>query len=251
MKRWIALFVLSGLLTGCVLPPQGGQGSGSGAKQPQASDLAQQEQILVKSKNYPGLIAFYGQQLKSQDTSLTRIKLAKAYMAIDDPDSAMFYLKPLLADSKSPLYPEVLLRQGEALLAKREYRAAITELKKAAQYKEQAPEAYNLLGLAEAGRKHYKTARSMFEQARLRHYNDFKVINNLAFLDIAEGKYQAAINKLQPLFNSGMTNQTVIANLVIALIKVGRDDDAKAVLGKNYSSLQFDAMKRALGSTKH
>ncbi len=204
------------------------------------------EKALIKAHNYPGLIEYYTRRLRAGEDPQTRIKMATTYMDIGSYDSALYYLKPLEQQYTAIYYPEVMLRQGEALMLMGEYDRAFKLLIRAAIYPKQAPEAYNLLGLTQANLKNYQQARLMFEKARELHFDEFKVINNLAFLDILEGRSHDAVSRLYPLYRHDLANQNTLSNLVMALILDHRSQEAKLLLGRSYSRLHFLAMEQAL-----
>ncbi|MEF1187350.1 hypothetical protein REH72_22355, partial [Vibrio sinaloensis] len=58
------------------------------------------EALLIQAQNYNELVGYYKSQLSVRDTEEVRIKLARSYLKIKDADSALFILKPLMAQKK-------------------------------------------------------------------------------------------------------------------------------------------------------
>ncbi|CAH1534144.1 Flp pilus assembly protein TadD, contains TPR repeat [Vibrio owensii] len=242
------------------------------------NELEAQENMLVRTKNYPGLIDFYKSQLKESELSATRAKLAQAYLDYGDPDSALFTITPLTQRAneqtvrkKQPNtstwdmlteqvswerwgYDEVdtnwLFIQANAELAMGKSDAALSSALQAFQMNNQDAEIANLIGVVYAGEGNIYEARHYFHLARKNLYDDVKVKNNLALLYLLEGKFERAIDMLLPLYVNGQADEKVEANLVLALVKNGDINLMRKVLKPQYSDRDIAQKYQALNSVQ-
>lgn len=79
-----AIFFLCGILVGCV-----------NRAPSTASEMNYKEDILLKAKNYDGLISLYRSWLKKNDEPEARLKLSRFYYQAGDYKSSLYYLQPL------------------------------------------------------------------------------------------------------------------------------------------------------------
>lgn len=70
----------------------------------------------------------------------------------------------------------------------------------------------------------FDKARRAFEMAREFMFDDSSVKNNLAVVDIMTGQFNAAIDRLMPMYTTGLADDKIKANLAIATVKAGRSD---------------------------
>ncbi|WP_063345592.1 tetratricopeptide repeat protein [Vibrio jasicida] len=202
------------------------------------------EAIYQKTNNHTQLVTLYKQQLQQSDDAEVREKLAQSYLALGDAESALFYIKPLT--NKSATSVDTLLIQAQAYGELAQYPAAISSAKAALALEETNAEAENLLGTYYGYNYQYDLARRYFERSREHFFDGVTVNNNLAVLDIAEGQYKQAIQRLLPLYKNGQADQQVMANLTLSMAKEGQYEFVKQVLSEKYSNHQIDNIYRAL-----
>lgn len=227
-KTIIALLVL--LLTAC-------------ASNPEVSDDSK-ETIYQKTRNYAQLVELYKSQLQREDTGVIREKLARSYLDYGDAESALLYLKPIITND-SPT-TEALLLNAQAMGALGLYPAAINSAQKALENEPENARAEILLGSFYGAQYQYELARAYFERARA-HFADGAIVqNNLAVIDIAQGHYQQASDRLLPLYRNGQADEKIIANLTLSMAKQGHFSFVEHVLSDRYSKHQINNIYRAL-----
>jgi tight adherence protein D len=213
-----------------------------------SSGLNKQETVLTAAKNTRGLIRFYRQQLRRHDSSVYRQKLAKTYLKTQDPESALFTLRPLLNQNKMAI--ETRVTAGKAYMdlgrmteAKRLLQPAYTQVAENGKTK---GEIANLLGIIDAGAGDYHQARNMFLVARSHFYDDTSVKNNLALLDMLEGYPEQALSRLETLQSEIEKDPQLHANLLLAMAKSGQAGALAAQLGDGFSEQQAQMIYQAL-----
>jgi len=236
------LSLISGLLillTGC-------------AQTEQSSYQSINERVLVASQNPDALIVHYKKQLNLHQTPCIRFLLAQAYFNKADFETSLFHLnivnKINAAQTIEPSLEQQTCTDNQQsfgtkvalLMAKNHYqlnqnKQALAIIKNMYGLKAIPGEALNLQGVLLSDKGDYRGARDAFNQARAQLYNDTIVNNNLAILDIVEERYQQAIAKLLPLFNSRPKDKRVKANLVLAMAKEQQFQPFKALLINEYS----------------
>ncbi|KGY09499.1 tetratricopeptide repeat protein [Vibrio sinaloensis] len=187
------------------------------------------EALLIQAQNYNELVGYYKSQLSVRDTEEVRIKLARSYLKIKDADSALFILKPLMAQKK--ISAEALLLNANSLYELGEFEQGLRDIEKAKEIDPKNAEIQNMAGLLYSANGDYNRARMMFNHARSNFYDDITVKNNLAVLDIIEGHYLDAVQRLMPIYTNDKADAQVQANLMLALAKLGNFDYVKTMLG--------------------
>lgn len=187
------------------------------------------EALLIQAQNYNELVGYYKSQLSVRDTEEVRIKLARSYLKIKDADSALFILKPLMAQKK--ISAEALLLNANSLYELGEFELGLRDIEKAKEIDPKNAEIQNMAGLLYSANGDYNRARMMFNHARSNFYDDITVKNNLAVLDIIEGHYLDAVQRLMPIYTNDKADAQVQANLMLALAKLGNFDYVKTMLG--------------------
>lgn len=187
------------------------------------------EALLIQAQNYNELVGYYKSQLSVRDTEEVRIKLARSYLKIKDADSALFILKPLMAQKK--ISAEALLLNANSLYELGEFEQGLRDIEKAKDIDPKNAEIQNMAGLLYSANGDYNRARMMFNHARSNFYDDITVKNNLAVLDIIEGHYLDAVQRLMPIYTNDKADAQVQANLMLALAKLGNFDYVKTMLG--------------------
>ncbi|MGF1806169.1 hypothetical protein L4C31_13055, partial [Aliivibrio sifiae] len=81
-------------------------------------------------------------------------------------------------------------------------------------------------------------------------YNDSKIKNNLAVLDIIEGKYDQANNRLLHLYMKDQNDPLVQSNLMLAMAKSGELEFMQKVLSPKYTERQISKRYNALRNTE-
>lgn len=208
------------MLTGCV----------SSSQQNKQID---KEALLLQAQNYSELASYYKSELIKKDTVETRIKLARSYLRIKDADSALFTLQPVLAKENAPA--EALLVNASSLYEMGEFKQGLEAIKRAAELDPKNAEIQNLAGLLYSANGDFGKARAQFNLARSNFYNDITVKNNLAVLDIIEGHYLDAVQRLMPIYTNDKADSQVQANLMLALAKLGNFDYVRTMLGPTVS----------------
>ncbi len=205
------------------------------------------EKILINTENYPELIVFYKEQLKKNESEETREKLAQTYLNSGDPDSALFTISSLDEDSRSV---SSFLVEANAQLELGMVDEALNTALKIYQTDKNNAEVENLLGIIYAAKKDIPQARHYFTLARKHLYNDSKIKNNLAVLDIIEGKYDQANNRLLHLYMKDQNDPLVQSNLMLAMAKSGELEFMQKVLSPQYTERQISKRYNALRNTE-
>lgn len=234
------LFITILLLTGC--------------QTNQLQSFESRELILVKVSDYQQLVPLYKQQLSREDNNEIRIKLADTYLKSGDPESALFTLQPL-TDTVNPTaegkeYVQALMVQAYAQYELGTLDVALNSALAANEIQVNAPEIENLLGMIYVSQHSYIQARQFFNLARSHFYDDITIQNNLAVLDIIEGKYKQSIKRLLLLQKSGVADQQVTANLLLAMAKSNNFNYVKSVLTPKYSDAVILDMYQILRDLK-
>lgn len=211
------------------------------------------EALLLQAQNYSELVGLYKAELIKKDTSETRIKLARSYLMIKDADSALFTLQPLMAQKK--VQPDVLLVNASAHYELGNFKLGLTEIKRALDLDAGNAEIQNLAGLLYAANGDYNHARTQFNHARTNFYNDITIKNNLAVLDIIEGHYLDAVQRLMPIYTNDQADAQVEANLMLALAKLGNFDYVRSMLGPEITEEEafnhFAALRNSEAIVQH
>ncbi|OIQ25100.1 secretion protein [uncultured Vibrio sp.] len=202
------------------------------------------EAIYQKTNNYVQLTQLYKSQLQQHDSHSVREKLSQAYLSMGDAESALFYISPVTEQS----HPSVssLLLQAQAFSELGQYSAAIGRAKQALEQSPKHAQAENLLGTLYGYSYQFDLSRRYFERARAHFYDSVSVNNNLAVLDIAQENYQAAMERLLPLYQRGQMNQQMMANLTLSMAKLGHYRFVENVLSERYSKHQIEKIYQAL-----
>jgi len=218
------------------------------------------ERVLVASQNPDALIVHYKQQLNNElnqqvnqeKTPCTRFLLAQAYFDKADFEASLFHLNIVNKINASQTIQSSLEQQTctddkqrftakvALLMAKDHYQLnqneqALAIIERMQNLQPMPGEALNLHGVLLSEEGDYSGARYAFNLARAQLYNDTIVNNNLAILDIVEQRYQQAITKLLPLFNSKPKDKRIKANLVLAMAKNQQFQPFKALLINEYN----------------
>ncbi|WP_087023851.1 hypothetical protein [Thaumasiovibrio subtropicus] len=211
-------------------------------------DIEKNEAILKTTNDPQGLVDFYKAELAKQDGPRERYKLAEAYLGIDDAESALFYMQPLIEEERLSatgyyLYGRALAMQGEYLKARHAILEAIVR-------EEAMAEAHNFLGVLDAEQGRFDDARSAFNQARALLFDDVTIKNNLAVLDIYQQDYESALNRLLPLWSNGLGDDRIRANMLLAMAKLGRYDDFRALVGSDREEFAVIDLYQALATSQ-
>lgn len=110
------------------------------------SDMNYREDILLKAKNYNGLINLYRSWLKQKEDPAVRLKLARYYYQSGDYKSSLYFMQPLFKTPDLNVYT----LQAQNMIALGDYPQAIRVAEKMLQREPQSAEAYNLKGVAQA-----------------------------------------------------------------------------------------------------
>ena len=210
------------------------------------------ETLLKATENYPGLLDLYKHQLKNaatpEESDRQRLNIASIYLSISDPESALFYLNPVIEGGYDGADAWLLASRAH-LAVSQHYKARLAALRALGADSEN-PAIYNQIGLTYAHQGNYPLARSYFNQGRDRLLDDATAINNLALVDILEGDYQRAVNRLLPLYTAGLADDTVQANLMLALVHNGDMATFRAIHSDAKTEKESRQLFQALSTLK-
>ncbi|WP_123766765.1 tetratricopeptide repeat protein [Vibrio maerlii] len=212
------------------------------------TNFESREKVLADSGDTYKLIAFYKQEIVRNDTTDLRIKLVESYLEAQDIESALFYLQQM--DKVEGYQEQIAFLSAKAYYLQGEVDLAEKYALDALALQWVFPEVENLLGLIYAAKQQYPLARQYFNMARGHHYNDIVIKNNLAVVDLLEQNYQQAIFRLEALFNNGLADNQVRANLALAYAKLDQFEQVHHVLVGEYSTAEIQQIYLALRSTK-
>lgn len=235
--RFIWIIVLL-LLQGCVA---------SNAITPSKSaplNIETQEKILLAANNQAGLIEFYKSHLKEKESIEFRQKLAKTYLNNLDPESALFTIRPLIGKSNTSLESNIIASKAHMDMG--QYAQAEQILLASQVTDKRAGEVANLLGIIYAEQGQLDKARTMFESARASFYDDVKVKNNLALLDMLEGDNLQALQRLVVLLSDEQGDPQLQANLMLIMAKNGQREFVFDGLDKSLTDVQAEQIYQAL-----
>lgn len=210
----------------------------SSGTSPQENHDVNSEDLMIYSKNYSALVALYSERLSHEDKADTRKKLVQVYLDMFDPESAQFHLQPLLDTDKKDA--EVWYLSAYAHYALGEQQQAREALTTSLTYDPSLAKSQNLLGIIYASENEFDHAHALFTQARHNRYDEAKVRNNLAVIDIIQQDYRAAISKLMPLYRNGLADAPVMANLLLALSKEGNFKQVQWLLKNEFSPVEIE-----------
>ncbi|NIH92219.1 tight adherence protein D [Enterobacter asburiae] len=193
-------------LSGCVAPLHKNSAS-----------LTAKENILLKSKNYAGLISLYRDSLKHRDDPEIRVKLSRSYYEAGDYPSSLLYLQPIAASAN----PEVYALQAKNMIALGEHERALKAVDRMLQLDPQSAEAFNLRGIAQALSGNLQSGAQSLQKSRELFIADDIAINNLAVVALLDRRYKDAVSLLLPQYLRGQRQPRQLHNLVLALVKVG------------------------------
>lgn len=209
-----------------------------------SNDAPTNEALLIAAENHAGQIEFYREQLEKartvRESDELRVKLSESYLNMGDPDSTLFYLEPIIASGRQNV--GVLLLKSRAELAMKQYDSSLKTAKEALRLPDNNPNIHNQLGLVYVQFGDYARARHHFNQARLYWLDDVTVKNNLAMMDILEGKYEIAISRLMPVYLAGQADEKVVANLTVALARSGRYPEFRSVYNDARNEEEYQAV---------
>lgn len=195
------------------------------------------ETMLLRANNYQQLIPLYKQRLMDEGEDEVRLKLANAYLKSGDPESALFTVIPLVTESDANIEAFIVQAHSEYELGELDKALRTAEL--ANNIEKNNPEVENLLGVIYAAKHDYVKAREYFTLARTHLYDDIKVKNNLAVLDIIDGDYKKAVQRLLPIYLNDQADEQVKANLLLAMAKLGNYGYVQSLLANKYSDREI------------
>ncbi|WP_099825892.1 hypothetical protein [Tatumella sp. OPLPL6] len=225
----ISLLVLS-LMTGCT-------SSGNGDYSKKITPAS--EGLLLKVKNYTGLIKLKREELKKSNNPKVRYDLADYYYQSQDYRSSMYYLKPLLASGASA---DIYLLQAKNLSALGEYKKSLQFVDIALSKERNNSDGLNLKGVIQAQMGEMDSAINSFMQARSGYKQEENVVNNIAMVYIIQKKYTEAVQLLLPIYLRGVNNSQIDHNLIFALAKSGDLRYAKDIIKKKSYSKHPDLL---------
>ena len=206
------------------------------------SDMNYQEDILLKAKNYNGLINLYRSWLKKKEDPAARLKLARYYYQSGDYKSSIYFMQPLFKTPDLNVYT----LQAQNMIALGDYPQAIRVTEKMLQREPQSAEAYNLKGIALAQSGELTEGYAAIEKSRSLFIADDVAINNMAMIAILDHRYQDAVSLLLPQYLRGRKQSQLLHNLVLSLVKVGDRRYARDIIQNESLSEKSDELIDAL-----
>jgi len=204
--------------------------------------------MLKRSENYPELIEYFKIQLAKKENAEHRLELADAYVNFGDYKFAILTVEPLL---KNPKNLKAKMVYGDALFGLERFDEAIAQYEQLLSHSDTRAKAENALGVVYAAKGDYKRARQYFHAAREHFYSDIVIKNNIAFLDILEGHYQRAIDRLMPMYINGVEDETLEYNLMLSLAKTDQLQLMKRLFNKKYRDNEIVKRYMALKSLEN
>ncbi|MBT0719479.1 tight adherance operon protein [Rosenbergiella epipactidis] len=191
------------------------------------------ETLLLKVKNYAGLIKLKRAELKKSDNAKTRYSLANYYYLSQDYRSSLYYLKPLLVTGAAP---DVYLLQAKNLASLGKYKEALSFVNIVLAKERTNGAAMNLKGVLQAQMGDIDQALHSFNMARNNYQQEEDVVNNIAMIYILKKRYNEAVQLLLPIYLRGYHDPQLDHNLTVALAKSGDLRYAIEIIKKgNYS----------------
>ncbi len=214
--------------------------------------FADREKFYQSTKNYQALINLYRARLSAEDQrnetnpALT-YRLAETYFAAKDYNSTLTYLAPLLNNKE--YMEQALLLETKALIKLQRPAQALTVASQLINLYPKNADAYNNRAIAYSQLGKPDKAYTDFISARGHYLNDLVAINNLGMLSLVQGDYQNAVRLLMPEYLNGIRDKVLVHNLVFALVKAGKIEDAKDIIQNNQLSSFPDSLISALKAT--
>ncbi|XYQ55164.1 tetratricopeptide repeat protein [Pectobacterium carotovorum] len=234
-KKIVSLVISAFLLSGCVMST------------PKSSDkVVSQEDILLKTKNYNGLINLYRNWMKVNDNYDTRLKLSNYYYLAGDYKSSLYYLQALNAKPDMKVY----MLQAKNMIALGDYGPAVRVTDKMLQNTPQSAEAYNLRGVALALSGKLNEGQQAIDKSRALFIEDDVALNNLAMIAMMDGRYQDSVGLLLPQYLRGRKAEKMLRNLVVSLVKVGDRRYARTIIENENLSRNPDELIDALAGIR-
>ncbi|OOH89013.1 hypothetical protein BMT54_07645 [Pasteurellaceae bacterium 15-036681] len=238
-KQYVYLAVIALFITGC----------SSINSNNFSSDFKQKEKLYQTTENYVLLVDLYRNSLQKQENDEVRYKLADSYYNLNDGESTLIYLKPLLS-KPNRMSEQAKLLQIRALILIANYNEAIQSATSLIQQSPKNSEAYNLRGVSYANVGDFNNAYQDIISARENFINDSVALNNLAMLHILSEDYNKAVGLLMPQYLNGVKPPKLVYNLVLALVKAGRSDDATKIIEKENLSASPKELIESLRKVK-
>ncbi|WP_229655768.1 tetratricopeptide repeat protein [[Pantoea] beijingensis] len=204
---------------------------------------SEQEDILLKSQNYTGLINLYRGYLKEKDDPAVRLKLCQYYYLAGDYKSSLYYLQPLSTKADINVYT----LQARNMISLGDYKQAVRVTDRMLQASPQSAEAYNLRGIALALSGDLAGGGNAIQKSREFFIADDVAINNLAMVALLDQRYQDAVGLLLPSYLRGRKQPRLLHNLVLALVKSGDSRYAKDIIRNEKLSDYPDEVVESLG----
>lgn len=206
------------------------------------------EQLLLQTNNYQKLIPLYKERFAKSKNAADRLNLAEAYLKSGDPDSALFTLTPLTKQANKNAHVFIVKAHSHHELG--ELQQALNSAETANTLEANNPEVENLLAMLYVANGDYTKARTYFNLSREHLYDVAKIKNNLAALDIIEGRYKEAAQLLLPLYAKGNSDPQIKANLLLAMAKLEDYQYVQSQLASKYSQREIEDMYLALKNSK-
>jgi len=197
------------------------------------------ESLLIKVRNYSGLIKLKREELKKNNNPKVRYELANYYYLSQDFRSSLYYLKPLLTSGASA---DIYLLQAKNMSGLGEYKKSLQFVDIALSKDRSNAQGLNLKGVIQAQMGELNKALNSFSQARSGYEKEEDVVNNMAMVYIIQKKYTEAVQLLLPIYLRGYNNRQLDHNLIFALAKSGDLRYAKDIMKKRNFSKHPDLL---------
>ncbi|GAM60281.1 flp pilus assembly protein tadD [Vibrio ishigakensis] len=191
-------------------------------------------QSMLRIGNYHGVIAHYRQRLEIEPDNYEAMEgIAHAYYQVGDVESASFYTHYLCEHDYSNQRVALLMGQVAADTGNDE--KALSHYFDSLALGNNSAQVHNLIGISYSRLENFEPATTAFNQARIQGYDEVTIKNNLAVVYLAKSDYRSVVSILAPVSKQYPNNKTINANLALALSKLGRYEDARALLEGEYS----------------
>lgn len=205
--------------------------------------ITEKERVLIKAKNYKGLIALNRDSLKKREDPEVRLRLSEYYYFAGDYNASLHYLKISLQKNPSV---KVYLLQSKNLSAQKNHQGALKFINMALNKEPGNAEGLNLRGIILAETGDMTGALKSFDLARNAFYPEEKVVNNIALVYITQRKYPQAVQLLLPVYLRGYRNERLTHNLIFALVKTGDLRYAREIIKRENITRHSDMLVSSL-----
>lgn len=179
-------------------------------------------EIALKQKKYPAAEAHFAKAAElSPENAVILAELGLSRIALGDPNALDSLQEAALIDKSGHVDIALILN----LLQQRKYDAALINIATLEKEMPGSPIPWNYRGGAYLGKKDFQKARESFTQALKLDPGFHSALNNLAQIDLREGKIDAARQRYESILSQDKTNTKAILSLAEIAQKTGKSKD--------------------------